>query len=42
MKGHIEKRGGRSWRLKFDVGRDPATGNRLTRCGNGSGFRVRP
>jgi integrase len=30
MKGHIQKRGNH-WRLKFDLGSDPATGRRLTR-----------
>ena len=28
MKGHIQQRGRSSWRLKFDAGRDPATGKR--------------
>ncbi len=28
MKGHIRKRGEKSWELKFDAGRDPATGKR--------------
>ena len=31
MKGHIQQRGPNSWRLKFDVGRDPGTGRRLVR-----------
>jgi integrase len=31
MRGHIRKRGERSWELKFDVGRDPTTGKRLSR-----------
>jgi integrase len=31
MSGHIEKRGDRSWRVKFDAGTDPATGKRITR-----------
>jgi integrase len=31
MRGHIRRRGVHSWRLKFDLGRDPATGRRLTR-----------
>ncbi len=31
MKGHIQQRGADSWRLKFDAGRDPATGKRQTR-----------
>lgn len=30
MKGTIQKRGRDSWRLKFDLGRDPLTGKRLT------------
>lgn len=29
--GHIRRRGERSWELKFDAGRDPATGRRKTR-----------
>jgi integrase len=31
MTGNITRRGERSWRLKFDAGRDPASGKRLTR-----------
>jgi hypothetical protein len=31
MRGNITRRGTSSWRLKFDVGTDPATGKRLTR-----------
>jgi hypothetical protein len=31
MKGHIRRRGENSWELKFDLGRNPATGRRLTR-----------
>jgi integrase len=31
MKGHIQQRGERSWRLKFDLGRNPTTGRRMTR-----------
>jgi integrase len=31
MKGNLTRRGERSWRLKFDAGRDPATGKRLTK-----------
>src|SRR3546814_516314 len=31
MKGSIIRRGKESWRLKFDIGRDPANGKRLTR-----------
>lgn len=30
MRGNITRRGQSSWRLKFDLGRDPATGKRLT------------
>lgn len=30
MRGNITKRGKASWRLKFDLGRDPVTGERLT------------
>jgi integrase len=31
MKGHIRRRGERSWELKFDLDRDPVTGKRETR-----------
>jgi len=31
VKGHIRRRGERSWELKFDVGADPLTGKRKTR-----------
>jgi integrase len=31
MKGHIQQRGGKTWRLKFDMGRDARTGKRATR-----------
>lgn len=31
MTGHIRRRGKASWELKFDLGRDPVTGKRLTR-----------
>ena len=30
-RGHITRRGTKSWRLKFDVGTNPSTGKRLTR-----------
>lgn len=30
MRGSITRRGERSWRIKFEAGRDPKTGNRLT------------
>src|SRR6266581_3589823 len=30
MRGNITRRGKSSWRLKFDLGTDPATGKRLT------------
>jgi hypothetical protein len=29
--GHIQRRGKSSWRLKYDAGRDPASGRRMTR-----------
>jgi integrase len=29
MTGHIRRRGAHSWRLKFDLGRDPTTGKRI-------------
>jgi integrase len=31
MTGHIQRRGARSWRLKFDIGTDPLTGKRRIR-----------
>ena len=31
MRGHIQRRGKKSWRLKFDAGRDPITGKRITK-----------
>ena len=31
MKGHIQQRGARTWRLKFDIGRDAGSGRRVTR-----------
>jgi integrase len=31
MTGHIRRRGKASWELKFELGRDPVTGKRLTR-----------
>lgn len=31
MKGNLTRRGKSSWRLKFDAGTDPATGERLTK-----------
>ena len=31
MTGHVRRRGERSWELKFDAGRDPGTGRRITR-----------
>jgi integrase len=31
MRGNITRRGRNSWRLKFDLGRDPKTGERITR-----------
>lgn len=31
MRGNITRRGKTSWRLKFDLGRDPVSGKRLTR-----------
>jgi integrase len=30
MSGHIQRRGKRSWRIKFDLGRDPTSGKRQT------------
>ena len=31
MTGHVRRRGGRSWEIKFDVGADPLTGKRRIR-----------
>ena len=31
MRGHIRQRGKQSWELKFDAGRDAATGKRKIR-----------
>ncbi len=31
MKGHIRARGAGSWELKYDIGRDPLTGRRITK-----------
>jgi integrase len=31
VKGNLTRRGKKSWRLKFDAGRDPATGKRVTK-----------
>jgi integrase len=31
MRGHIRRRGEKSWEIKFDFGRDPVTGRRKTR-----------
>jgi integrase len=39
MTGHIRKRGERSWELKFDAGRDPSTGRRITRYASVKGTR---
>ena len=37
--GHIRRRGERSWELKFDDGRDPATGKRIIRYHSFKGTR---
>jgi integrase len=39
MSGHIRRRGERSWELKFDHGRDPATGRRVIRYHSVKGTR---
>ena len=31
MTGHVRRRGKASWEIKFDLGRDPATGKRRIR-----------
>src|SRR5262245_27130434 len=37
--GHIRQRGQRSWELKFDLGRDPITGKRISRYVNFQGTK---
>lgn len=37
--GHIRRRGKASWELKYDIGRDPLTGKRLTKTKNVKGTR---
>jgi integrase len=37
--GHIRQRGRQSWELKFDLGRDPLTGKRLSRYVNFKGTK---
>jgi integrase len=37
--GHIRQRGQRSWELKFDLGRDPVSGKRLSRYVNFKGTK---
>jgi hypothetical protein len=39
VKGHIRRRGERSRELKFDAGRDPFTGRRLTRYASFKGTK---
>lgn len=39
MRGNITRRGKSSWRLKFDLGTDPATGKRLVRTATVRGKR---
>jgi hypothetical protein len=31
MRGHVQRRGKHSWRLKWELSRDPRTGTRITR-----------
>jgi len=31
MRGHIRRRGRRSWELKYELGTDPRTGRRVTK-----------
>lgn len=31
MSGHVRRRGEGSWELKFDLGRDPVSGRRITK-----------
>ena len=40
MKGHIRRRGKASWEIKYDAGRDPVTGKRLTRYVSVKGKRA--
>jgi integrase len=40
MSGHIRRRGERSWELKYDLGRDPLTGKRITRYASVKGTRL--
>ena len=37
--GHIRQRGQRSWELKFDLGRDPVSGKRISRYVNFQGTK---
>jgi hypothetical protein len=39
MSGHIRRRGKNSWELKFDIGRDEATGKRFTQFHSFKGTR---
>ena len=39
MKGNVTRRGERSWRIKFDTGRDPATGKRLVHVATVNGTK---
>lgn len=39
MKGHIRRRGARSWEIKVDVGRDPVTGKRTTKYHSARGTK---
>ncbi|HLJ20098.1 MAG TPA: tyrosine-type recombinase/integrase, partial [Stellaceae bacterium] len=39
MTGHVRRRGERSWELKFDLGRDPLSGKRITRFHSFKGTR---
>jgi integrase len=39
MKGHMRQRGKHSWELKFDAGRDPATGKRMIKYQSFKGTR---
>jgi hypothetical protein len=39
MRGHIRRRGERSWELKYDVGTDPRTGRRVTKYASFKGTK---
>ncbi len=40
MKGHIRARGAGSWELKYDIGRDPLTGRRVSKYATVHGSKL--